>query len=175
MNLYTQLLNYFKALGEADTFVNTITQGDFTKIDLDKGQLHPLLHIQVNNGIFPSDSVIQFNVQIGCFDNRDINKEIVEDRFWKQDNEVDNLNETLATLNRLWLNMYRNFNNNNITATQASFEPFTMEYAKLLDGWIMTFDIEIPNNIVSLCDGTVIPIVTFSNTQLTFSNNNGNG
>ena len=151
MNIYTQLLNYFKSLGDADPFVNTITQGDFDKIDLDKGQLHPLLHIQVNSGSFPSDAVVVFNVQIGCFDNRDINKEIVEDRFWKQDNEVDNMNETLATLNRLWLNMYRNFQDNNITASEASLEPTTYGGAKLVDGWIMTFDVTIPNTTISLC------------------------
>ena len=151
MNIYTQLLNYFKLLGESDTFVNTITQGDFDKIDLDKGQLHPLLHIQVNSGSFPGDAVVVFNVQIGCFDNRDINKEIVEDRFWKQDNEVDNLNETLATLNRLWLNMYRNFQSNNITASEASLEPTTYGGSKLVDGWIMTFDVTIPNTTISLC------------------------
>ena len=93
MNHYSQLLNYIKELGEDDFFVNTITQGDFNDIDLDKGQLHPLLHIQVNSGNFTTEQTILFNIQIGCFDLREINKEIVEDRFWKQDNEVDNLNE----------------------------------------------------------------------------------
>jgi hypothetical protein len=90
-------------------------------------------------------------VQIGCFDNRDINKEIVEDRFWKQDNEVDNMNETLNTLNRLWLNMFRNFQDNNITASEASVLPQTYDGAKITDGWIMTFDIEVPNTTISLC------------------------
>jgi hypothetical protein len=152
MNIYSQLLNYFKALGDADTFVNTITQGDFDKIDLDKGQLHPLLHIQINNGSFPSESVVVFNVQIGCFDNRDINKEIVEDRFWKQDNEVDNLNETMAVLNRLYFKMLQDFTDENISVTQtATLEQVTEWNQNLIDGWLMTFTIELPNSTISLC------------------------
>ena len=151
MNHYTQLLNYIKQLGEADYFVNTITQGDFSNIDLDKGQLHPLLHIQINGSSFTTEQTITFNVQVGCFDIRNINKEIVQDRFWKQDNEVDNMNETLATLNRLWLNMYRDFQDNNITASAGSLEPSTYSKAKILDGWIMTFDVEMPNTTISLC------------------------
>ena len=151
MNHYTQLLTYIKQLGESDYFVNTITQGDFDKIDLDKGQLHPLLHVQINGSTFSTDQTIIFNVQVGCFDIRDINKEIVNDRFWKQDNEVDNMNETLATLNRLWSNMYRDFTDNNITASAGSLEPSTYSKSKILDGWIMTFDVEMPNTEISLC------------------------
>jgi hypothetical protein len=151
MNIYTQLLNYFWLLGDEDPFVNTITQGDFSKMDLDKGQLHTLLHIQVGAAGFPNESVVTFDVQIGCFANRDINKEIVEDRFWKQDNEVDNMNETLNTLNRLWLNMFRDFKKNNITASAATSDPQTYTGAKITDGWIMTFTVEVPNTEISLC------------------------
>ena len=151
MNHYSELLTYIKSLGEADYFVNTITQGDFDKIDLDKGQLHPLLHIQINSSSFSNSQTVLFSVQVGCFNIRDINKEIVEDRFWRQDNEVDNMNETLATLNRIWLNISRDFQDNNITATDASLEPSTYTKAKILDGWIMTFDVEMPNTEISLC------------------------
>ena len=151
MNHYTELITYIASLGDADPFVNTITQGDFDKTDLDKGQLHPLLHINISGASFPSDSVVGFTVQIGCFSDRDTNKEIVNDRLWKQDNEVDNMNETLATLNRIWLNMFRNFQNNNITSAIASLEPSLFSRSKILDGWIMTIDVEMPNTDISLC------------------------
>jgi len=166
MNHYTQLLNYIKQLGEADTFVNTITQGDFNNIDLDKGQLHPLLHIQVNGSSFTTDQTVIFSVQVGCFDIRDINKEIVQDRFWKQDNEVDNMNETLATLNRLWLNMYRDFQDNNITASAGTLEPSTYSKGKILDGWIMTFDVEMPNTTISLCPDYIDPSIADAKARL---------
>ena len=97
MNHYTQLLYYIKQLAEADQFVNTVTKGSFEDLDLNKKNIFNLLHIQ-----------------LGCFGIRDINKEIVNDKFWEQDNEVDNHNETLAVLNRLWLKMYTDFEKNNI-------------------------------------------------------------
>ena len=152
MNQYTQLLYYIKQLGEADPFVNTITQGEFDRLDLDKSNIFPLLHINVTGAGFTNGSTITFDVQIGCFDIRDINPEIVTDKFWLQDNEVDNLNETLSVLNRLWGKMYKDFEDNNITSSEdPTLEPVT-EYSKnLLDGWIMTFEVEIPNTTISLC------------------------
>ena len=151
MNHYTELISYIAELGDADPYVNTITQGDFDKTDLDKGQLHPLLHINISGSSFPAESVVGFSVQIGCFSDRDTNKEIVNDRLWENDNEVDNMNETLATLNRIWLVMFRNFNENNITSAIASLEPSLFSRSKILDGWIMTLDIEMPNTDISLC------------------------
>ena len=152
MNHYSQLLYYLKNLGEADPFVNTITQGDFDKLDLNKSNIFPLLHINITGAGFTNGSTVTFSIQIGCFDIRDINKEIVTDKFWLQDNEVDNLNETLAVLNRLWGKMYKDFEDNNITANEnPSLEPVTEAYTNLLDGWIMTFDVEMPNTTINLC------------------------
>jgi len=152
MNHYSELLQYFKTLGEADVFVNTITQGDFDRLDLDKSNLFPLLHINVTGGNFTNGQTLVLNVQIGCFAIRDINKEIIEDKFWKQDNEVDNLNETLAVLNRIWTNSYKDFPELNITASEnPSLEIFTLDRTNLLDGWTLSFDVELPNTTLSLC------------------------
>ena len=52
MNQYTQLLTYIKQLGDADPFVNTVTQGNFSRIDLDKGNIFPLLHLTVTGASF---------------------------------------------------------------------------------------------------------------------------
>lgn len=152
LNHYTELLYFIKQLGDTDPFVNTITQGDFDRIDLDKGNIFPLLHINITGGQFTNGQTIVFNIQLGCFDIRDINNEVVSDKFWLQDNEVDNLNETLASLNRIWGNMYKNFANNDITSSEnPTLEPVT-EYGKnYLDGWILTFDVEMPNTTINLC------------------------
>ena len=152
MNQYTELLYYIKQLGEADPFVNTITQGEFDRLDLDKTNIFPLLHASITGAGFTNGQTVTFNIQIGCFNVRHVNKDINVDKFWLNDNEVDNLNETLATLNRLWLNMYKDFAENNITSSEnPTLEP-VVEYSKnLLDGWIMTFDVELPNTTISLC------------------------
>lgn len=152
MNGYTELLRYFKKLGTDDIFVNTITQGDFALVDIAKKNIFPLMHVQVGNASFPSGSVVRFEVQLGIFDIRDINKEIITDKFWKQDNEVDNLNETLYSINRIWQLMSNDFEENDITASEnPTLEQAVFERENLLDGWIMTFQVDVPNIQMNLC------------------------
>jgi len=153
MNHYTQLLYYIKQLAEADAFVNTVTQGDFERLDLDKKNIFNLVHINISQAQFTNGNTVNFSVQIGAFGIRDINKEIITDKFWLQDNEVDNMNVTLAILNRLWLKMFTDFADNNITASEnPTLEPQLFTRANLLDGWIMAFDVEMPNTIINLCE-----------------------
>lgn len=150
MNGYSELLRYLKRIGEP--LVNTITQGEFALLDTNKKNIYPLLHVQINNASFPSEGVVRFNVQIGCFDIRDTNKEPNEDKYFGNDNEIDNLNETLAVLHRIWLLMINDFEENNITASESPvLEICTEEKENILDGWIMTFDVEAPNTEINLC------------------------
>lgn len=152
MNHLTELYSYIKLLAEADSFVNTITKDDFNDIDLKKEIIFPLLNVRIITGSFSNGQTINFNVQIGVFDIRDINKEIQTDDFWGQDNEVDNHNMAIAVLNRLWSNMLRDFAENNITASEnPTFELGFFERAKLMDGVILSFDVEMPNTTISLC------------------------
>ena len=152
MNAYSQLLSYIYKLGQEDVFINTCTQGDFSKVDLSKKNIFPLLHVQIGNASFPSDSVVRLDVQIGVFDIRDINKEIIQDKFWQQDNEVDNLNETLYSLNRIWQLMLKDFEGNDIIASEnPTCEKIEEDYKNMLDGWIMTFSVDLPNIDISLC------------------------
>ena len=154
MNQYSELLYYIKSLAESDELVNTITKGDFEKVDLDKKNIFPLVHINITDGGFTNGSVVRFGVQIGAFDIRDINKELQTDKFFEQDNEVDNHNLTFAILNRMWLQMYVDFEKNNITASEnPSLEIQTFTRGNLLDGWILTFEVEVPNTTINLCDG----------------------
>jgi hypothetical protein len=153
MNQYTEVLYYIKGLAQADDYVNTVTRGEFDKLDLNKGNIFPLVHINIASAGFTNGSTITFDVQVGCLDIRDINKEVVEDKFWEQDNEVDNLNETLACLNRIWTIMYRDFNDVGITASESpTLEPMIMADKNLLDGWIIDFTIEVPNSMLNLCN-----------------------
>lgn len=152
MNQYTELLTYIKTLAEADEFINTITQGDTSDYDIDKGNIFPLLNVDVNNATFTNGNTITFDVEIGCCDIRDENKETRTDKFWLQDNKVDNLNEMLASLNTMWFKMLQDFTDNNIRVDEsASLEQVTEWNQNLVDGWLMTFTIEVPNTTLSLC------------------------
>lgn len=151
LNQYSELLNYIKQLGEQDSYINTITKGD--NIDLNKMDVYPMLNVNINTATFPSEGTISFSVELACLAIRDINNEVVTDKFWEQDNEVDNLNSTLASLNRIWRIMNRDFTQNNITASDTpTLEAIVFSEKNLLDGWSMSFDVELPNVTLSLCD-----------------------
>ena len=148
MNQLTELYKYIKELAEADSQVNKVTK----KQDLAKETIFPLVNVIVESGGFTNGSTVNFNVELSCFDIRNINKEIQTDDFWGNDNEVDNHNLAIAVLNRLWNKMYIDFEENNITASEnPAFELGSFEAPKLLDGARLTFSVEVPNTTINLC------------------------
>lgn len=153
MNHYTELLTFIKTLGESDPFVNTITRDGEVDLDINKGNVFPLLDIYITGGNFSNGRTVSFDVELYCVDIRDIVKDVNGDKFWKNDNEVDNHNETLASLNRIWTSMYRNFERNDITASEnPALEKVTYSNKNLLDGWRLTFSVEMPNTVLNLCE-----------------------
>ena len=150
MNQLTELYLYFKTLAESDEQVNKVVKTP----DLNKETIFPLVNVMIESGAFTNGNTVNFNVELSCFDIRDINKEIKTDDFWGQDNEVDNHYLAIAVLNRMWLSMYRDFEDNNITASEnPAFELGSFEGSKLLDGARLTFTVEVPNTIINLCQG----------------------
>jgi hypothetical protein len=152
MNQYSELLNYIKGLATADDFIHTVTQGDTSDYDLDKGNIFPVLNLDVLTAGFTNGNTITFDVEIACMDIRDNNKETRTDKFWKQDNEVDNLNTMLASLNRIWFKLLQDTEEMNIRVDEtAALEQVTEWNKNYVDGWLMTFTIELPNTTISLC------------------------
>jgi len=150
MNQLTQIYYYLKGLAESDSLVNTVLK--VVDIDLKKEQLYPLVNINIISGGFTNGSTVNFNIELACMNIRDINKEVNVDNFWGNDNEVDNHNLCVGVLNRMWLKMYTDFEDNNITASEnPTFELGSFEGAKLVDGARLTFTIEVPNTELSLC------------------------
>jgi hypothetical protein len=148
MNQLTELYRYIKQLAEADSQVNKVTK----KQDLAKETIFPLVNVIIESGGFTNGSTVNFNVELSCFDIRNISKEIQTDDFWGNDNEVDNHNLAIAVLNRVWNKMYIDFEENNITASEnPAFELGSFEAPKLLDGARLTFSVEVPNTTINLC------------------------
>jgi len=151
MNQYTQVLNYLNQLA-VEAGANTVTKDAPSDIDLQKENIYPLVNISIANGSFTNGQTINFNVLIEAFTIRDINKEVVNDKFYGNDNEVDNHNEMLAIINRMWTSMYRDFADNLITSSEnPSFEKVTLDGLNMLDGWELTFAIDVPNTDLNLC------------------------
>ena len=150
MNQLSQLYKYLYELADADTQVNKVLKTP----DLAKETIFPLVNIMIESGGFTNGSTINFNIELSCFNIRDINKEIQTDDYWQQDNELDNHNLAIAVLNRMWLKMYTDFEDNNITSSEnPTFELGSLEGSKLLDGARLTFTVEVPNTVINLCEG----------------------
>ena len=150
MNAYTRLLTQIKNIAAKTDYINTITRGQ--DIDLNKGNIFPLFNIDILTGSFTSNATVAFNVSMQCLDIRDINKEIVNDKFWLNDNEVDNHNQTLSCINEVWVKLHRDFVNNNVTASEnPEFTKITFSDKNLLDGWEIKFSVEMPISEFDIC------------------------
>lgn len=151
MNHYTQLLYFLKQLAESHPLVNTVTQGNADNIDLEKSNIFPLVHLTIEDANFTNGKTLVFPVTIECLTERDFNKEVIDNKFWKQDNEVDNHNETLAILNYMWTALYRDWNQNNLTTTEdATVTKIEFARGNVLDGWSLSFEVEVPNTDLCL-------------------------
>ena len=112
--------------------------------------ISPLLGLRASRA--SRSRTVLFNVELTCVDIRMINKENINDKFWDNDNSVDNHNATLASLAAVWTKMSRDFARNNITASDSpTINQIDFEGVNLSDGWSMTFDVEMPIYEVGLC------------------------
>lgn len=150
MNHYTQIHNRIKEI--AQPLVNTVTQGAFKEVDLSKATIYPLVHSFVKGASFNDGSTLVFDIAVGCWQKRNRTTDYVVDRYEDNSNMPDNMNETLAVINKLWLTLLNDFEDANITALKnPNLTPEYNQYDNGLDGWVIDFSIEIPNTDISLC------------------------
>lgn len=148
---YSQLLYYLKGLAQSAPLVNTVTKGEVASLDLDKANIYQMVHIDISEATFNSGMAMSYSIAIACLQQRDLNSEPVEDKFWRQDNEVDNHNETMVTLQLIWSQIYRDWQDLYISAEDdAVFEKITFEKGNILDGWELRFIAQVPFS-VDLC------------------------
>ena len=152
MNSYSELLRYIKKLAKEDEYITTVLSRVTDDFDWEKANVFPIMNMSILSGSFTSTATVLFNVELTCVDKRIINKVDANDKFWSNDNEVDNHNATLNSLTTLWVKMNRDFAKNNITASDSpTINQIEFEGMNLADGWTMTFDVEMPIEEVNLC------------------------
>lgn len=153
MNQYTELLYYIKQLGDADKYVNTVTNDSEDEIDQDKANIYPLLNVFIEGAGFTNGQTVTFNVELTCLNIRELNKKINTDKYFGNDNRVDNHNETLAVLNSMWTKMYKDFDANDITSSEnpAAVPIRHRTNTNDAEGWSLSFEIEMPNTTLNLC------------------------
>jgi hypothetical protein len=145
------ITNLIEDLLIADEYINTVTYGDISDVDLNKQTIFPLGHLIVNS-ITSSEQTLTFNVSILAMDLVNVEKKPTTNWFRGNTNEQDVLNAQFKVLNKLLQkirigDLYREGYQ---IIGDVSFEPFTDRFENLLAGWAATFDVMI-NNDQSVC------------------------
>ena len=129
-------------------FINTVTFGDITEVDLNKQTMYPLSHLMLNN-VTSQERVLEYNMTIFLMDIVDVSKESTTDIFVGNDNEQDVLNTMLSVGNKLAGKLRRGtlYKDKYQLVGNAEFEPFTDRFENRVAGWAMTFTVMISNDI----------------------------
>jgi len=136
----------------AEPFVNNVTFGSLSEVDLDKQTIFPLAHIDVTSSIV-STSVIRFSMSVLVMDIVDISKEETTDTFMGNDNEQDVLNTCLAVMTRVLNKLQRGslYRDKYQLEEDVTVEPFTDRFENKLAGWSTTFEVVVQNDM-TVCD-----------------------
>ena len=148
---------YFRIIEKIRNFlldspdVNTVTQGDITQIDINKQEMFPLCHIQVNS-VQLRRNVIQFNVTVFAMDilwqqKSDPSSTNFDNTINDIDNELDIFNTQLKVVPLTHLSRYSLKELFEIVGEGGQCEPFYERFENDLCGWAYTFDCFVENNI----------------------------
>lgn len=148
---FYKLLDTLKAELIASPFVNTVSYGDISDIDLSKQTIFPLSHFIVNSFSYQTN-IITFNVSLLCMDVVDENKEDATDNFIGNNNEQDVFNTQSNVITRLLSKIERGdlYADGFQLSSEPTSEAFTDRFDNKLAGWAVTFDVNVINDM-SVC------------------------
>lgn len=148
MNTFYEVVKLLRERLENNQLVNTVIFARTEERDLYKKNIFPIAHINPQPSPWSNSSVNRFRFEVGVFEQRDIVKEDTNSKFEGNDNLIDNMNTTYQVLNDLI--SYLEMQNNELQIELISvsdIRPIRFSDFNLLDGWVATLDLEIPNNI----------------------------
>ena len=129
-------------------FVNTVTYGDVSMLDLDKTTMFPLSHLLISN-VEIGKRTLNVNIKLFCADVVDYNPAQTEfDDFYSNNNSQDIMNTQFEVINGVLLKLMRGslFAANVQVLNSPIAEPFMEKHGNTLTGWTTQIQIEIPNN-----------------------------
>ncbi len=146
--------NFYKAVQiikdrlESNPLVNTTIFAKTNEKDLYKKQIYPIAHIVPTSSPFINKNVTQHSFEVGAMNQRDIPATSKETKFEGDDNVIDNLNTCHAILNDLVNYLYnRNNSDDRIELVSVGgFQPLLFTDFNILDGWVVTITLQIPND-----------------------------
>ena len=151
MTGFYNLIDTLKEELNSIPFVNTVTYGDISDVDLNKKTIFPLSHFIVNNFSYQSKIVV-FNISLLCMDIVDESKSDVTDKFIGNNNEQDILNTQMNVIVRVLDKLNRGdlYAEKYQLQGQPNIEAFTDRFENKLVVWACTFDVAVANDM-SIC------------------------
>lgn len=153
MRAYYDLIKHLKTVFEEDINVSTVVTEGYNDMDNWKKNIYPVVDVFVVNEVVTNNTAVtRFNVEITVLDIRDINKEEVNDKFWRNDNRHDNWNTTHAILKTARNKMFKNHLDTDITLESATTaERLIVVKENTLDGWQQSWTIDVPDEQTTIC------------------------
>ena len=129
-------------------FVNTVTYGDISRVDLNKKTMFPLSHFIVNNVTY-GENVLTYSVSLICMDIVDISNDDVDDVFVGNNNEHDVFNTQQAVIVRVLDRLKQGSLYEELYQLEGtpSLEPFVDRFENRLAGWAVTFNVSVVNDM----------------------------
>lgn len=151
MNNFHLVTEFIKDWFSNHKSVNTVTHGATPVTDTQKKNIFPLTHFNVISApVVTGDDLFTF--EIAMLDLRTAPDEVIVDKFYRTDNELDNLNLCHAILSQFCTYLTTQNNDQDISYTTLSdMTPIFYAFGNGLDGWAITVTLSIPKNKVSAC------------------------
>lgn len=152
MNNFHLVVEFIKAWFNNDPDVNTVTHGATQITDDNKKNLFPIAHFNIVSSPVEKGSDL-FTFEIAVLDQRTAPTEVITDKFYKIDNELDNLNLCHAILSRFVQHITtQNDEENDISYTTITdMLPLFYKFTNGLDGWGISITFSIPKNKINVC------------------------
>ncbi len=153
MRTYYELIKHLKTTFEEDRDVSTVVTEGYTDMDTWKKNVYPIVDVFVINEIQnESTAISRYTVEITVLDVRDINKEQITDKFWRNDNRHDGWNLTQSILKTARNKIIKNHLDTDITLESYSdAERMVVVKNNMLDGWQQTWVIDVPDDLTTIC------------------------
>jgi len=141
-------LDKLKEALEASDFVNTVTYGDITDIDLAKRTIFPLSHFMLNNFTY-QDNIIIFSGSLLCMDIVDvIKREDGLNDLNQNTNEANVLNTQMSVIIKVLDSLKSGdlHRDRYKLVGDPTVEAFSDRFDNRLTGWVADFQIAIVND-----------------------------
>jgi hypothetical protein len=151
MRGYYELQRVLKQSLESNIDVNTVLTTDTNiAFDINKHNVYPIAEIDITNGTV-TQAGVNLNVSIIAMDRVDVSKKSPTDKFVSNQNEIDVYNTMLYVLRRTYRDLKEGkYEYNFDVIGDPTIDKITNKES-LSIGWVMTFEVEIPDGIMDIC------------------------